>query len=110
MVGRYYASGNSGQVLYDVNHLQGLKMINNNIEGIHNSWDMVLSGLVTRPAEKLLQHLYFMQVCDFKPLEADIAFYKEPNGMADPSSASSGSGTRRVGTSLSSVLTTCRRR
>ena len=81
---RYYASGNSGQVLYDFNNLQGLTMINNNIEGFHNTWNMVLSELEERPSEKLLQHLYFTQVCDFRPLEADIAFYKRAQWNGGP--------------------------
>ncbi len=84
LVFRYYASGNSGQVLYNFNHLQGLKMIGDNIEGFHNTWNMVLSELETRPDEKLLQHLYFTQVCDFKPLEADIAFYKRAQWNGGP--------------------------
>ena len=71
-------------MIYDLNHLQGLKMISNNIEGFHNTWNMVLSKLETRPAEKLLQHLYFTQVCDFKPLEADIAFYKRAQWNGGP--------------------------
>ncbi len=57
LVFRYDASGNSGQVLYDFNHLQSLKMIINNIEGLRNTWNMVVSELETRPDEKLLQYL-----------------------------------------------------
>ncbi len=75
LVFRYYASGNSGQVLYDFNHLHGLKMIGGNIEAFHNTWNMVVSELETRPDEKLLQYLYYSQIKHFKPLEADIAFY-----------------------------------
>jgi hypothetical protein len=51
-------------------------MINNNIEGFHNTWNLVISELETRPDEKLLQYLYFNQLKNFKPLEADIAFYR----------------------------------
>ena len=45
IVFRYYASGTSGQVLYDMSHLQSLVMIDNNLEGFHNTWNMALSEL-----------------------------------------------------------------
>ncbi len=47
LVVRYYASGKSGQVLYDLHHLQSLKMKGGNIEGLHNAWNMALSELAT---------------------------------------------------------------
>ena len=39
IVFRYYAHGNNGQVLYDMNHLQSLKMKDSNLESFHNSWN-----------------------------------------------------------------------
>ena len=60
--------GNSGQALYDFNHLQGLKMIGGSIEAFHNTWNMVVSELETRPDEKLLQYLYYNQNKHFKLL------------------------------------------
>ena len=62
LVVRYYASGNSGHVLYDLNHLQGLKMVGDNIEGFHNTWNMVMSELASRPAEETLQFVYYHQI------------------------------------------------
>ena len=62
LVFRYYASGNSGQVLYDLNHLQGLKMVGDNIEGFHNTWNMVMSELASRPAEDTLQLADYHQI------------------------------------------------
>ena len=35
IVFRHYASGNSGQVLYDMNHLQSLVLKDNNLESVH---------------------------------------------------------------------------
>jgi hypothetical protein len=76
LVFRYYASGNSGQALYDINNLQNLRMNNGNIEGFHNNWIAVVSELEEQPPETLLRHLYFEQIRHFRPLEADIAYYK----------------------------------
>ena len=39
----YYASGSSGQVLYDMSHLQTLVMRDNNLEALHNTGNMALS-------------------------------------------------------------------
>ena len=47
LVFRYYSSGTSGQVLYDMNHLQTLTLHGDNWEGVHNRRSMVLSELHT---------------------------------------------------------------
>ena len=41
LVFRYYSSGTSGQVLYDMNHLQTLTLHGDNLEGFRNTWNMV---------------------------------------------------------------------
>ena len=46
---RYYAHGNNGQALYDMNHLQSLKMRDSNLESLHNSWDMIMTELAFVP-------------------------------------------------------------
>ena len=76
IVFRYYAHGNNGQVLYDMNHLQSLKMKDNDIENFHNSWNLVLSELENRPDPTTLQFWYFNQIKDFRPMAEDIAHYK----------------------------------
>ena len=80
----YYASGNSGQVLYDMNHLQSLVMKDNNLEAFHNTWNMVLAELATKPAPELLQYRYFKQVKDFKPLSEDVAHYRRSQYHKSP--------------------------
>ncbi len=50
-------------------------MIGDNIEGFHNTWNMVMSELESRPADGLLQFLYYNQIKHFKPLAADVAHY-----------------------------------
>ena len=55
LVFRYYSSSTTGQVLYDMNHLQTLALQNDNLEGFHNTWNMVLSELHTVPDQGLLQ-------------------------------------------------------
>ena len=72
---RYYASGNSGQVLYGLNHLQSLKMVGDNVEGFHNAWNMVMAELSSTPAEETLQFVYYTQIKRFKPMAADVAHY-----------------------------------
>ena len=72
---RHYASGNSGQVLCDLNHLQSLKMVGDNIEGFHNTWNMVVSELASRPEETTLQFVYYHRIKNFKPMHADVAHY-----------------------------------
>ena len=80
MVFRYYASGNSAQVLYDLNHLQHLTMKGDQLESFHNTWNLVISELSEPPDPKILQHLYYEQIKNFKPLQEDIAHYKRAKG------------------------------
>ena len=75
LVFRCYASSQSGQVLYDLNHLQGLRLIGDNVDGFHNAWNMVMAELSATPAEETLQYLYDHQIRFFKPMEADVAHY-----------------------------------
>ena len=75
---------NSGQVLYDVNHLQGLKMVGDNTEGFHNTWNMVMSELASRPAEETLQLVDYNQIKGFKPMAADIAHYLRAQWNTSP--------------------------
>ena len=62
VVFRYYASSTSGQVLYDLNHLQSLRLVGDNAEGFHNAWNMVMAELSSTPAEETLQYLYYHQI------------------------------------------------
>ena len=72
----YYASGNSGQVLYDMNHLQSLVMKDNSLEASRNTWNMVLSALATKPSPEVLHYWYSKQIKEFKPLSEDTAHYR----------------------------------
>ncbi len=76
IVFRYYASGQNGQAMYDMNHLQSLVMKNDNLEAFHNTWNLVLSELSVEPEHGLLQNWYFRQIEHFKPMSEDIAHYK----------------------------------
>ena len=76
LVFQYYASGTSGQVLYDMSHLQSLVMVDNNLEGFHNTWNMVLSELTFVPEKSTLLFWYFKQIQNFKPMAEDIAHFK----------------------------------
>ena len=76
IVFRHYASGDSGQVLYDMNHLQSLVLKDNNLESFHNTWSMVMSELSFVPDSATLQFWHYKQVKDFKPLSEDIAHYR----------------------------------
>ncbi len=67
IVFRYYASGQSGQAMYDMNHLQSLVLKGDNLEAFHNTWNLVISELSVEPEPSLLQHWYFEQVKNFKP-------------------------------------------
>ena len=60
-------------MLYDLNHLQSLKVVGDNVEGFHNAWNMVMAELQSTPAEETLQYLYYHQIKLFKPMEADVA-------------------------------------
>ena len=79
LVFQCYSSGNSGQVLYDMNHLQSLTLRGDtakNLETFHNTWNMVLTELQTQPEPSLLQYWHFKQLKGFKPLSDDIAHYR----------------------------------
>mgnify|MGYP000010823183 CR=1 FL=1 len=80
----YYASGSSGQVLYDMSHLQSLKMTDNNLEGFHNTWNMVMSELATTPDPATLQFVYYNQFRDFKPMSEDIGHYRRAQWSKSP--------------------------
>ena len=80
IVFRYYAAGNSAQVLYDLNHLQKPTRKGDNLESFpKNAWAMVLSELSKPPAPDYLQTLCFRQLQYFNPLAEDIAHYKRVN-------------------------------
>ena len=70
-----------------MNHLQTLTLHGDNLEGFHNTWNMVLSELHTVPDPEVLQFWYFKQLQHFKPMAEDIAHYKRAkyNGSPDHS-------------------------
>ncbi len=84
LVFRYYASGNSSQVLHGMSHLQSLKMKDNNIEGFHDTWNMVMSELATAPDAATLQFVYYNQIKDFKPMSEDIGHYRRAQWNHSP--------------------------
>ena len=84
VVVRYYASNNSGQVLYDLNHLQSLSMVGDNVEGFRNAWNMVMAELSSTPAEEARQYLYYHQIKDFKPMAADVAHFLRAEWNSGP--------------------------
>ena len=89
---KYYASGKSGQVLYDMSHLQSLVMKDNNLEGFHTTWNMVMSELTHVPEPETLLFWYFKQIQHFKPMSEDIALSKGLSGTATLTTPLSGSG------------------
>ena len=54
---RHYESGNNGQVMCDISHLQTPVLKGDNPKGFHNTWTMVVSELSTPPDPALLQLL-----------------------------------------------------
>ena len=50
-------------------------MINNNLEGFENTWNMVLSGTRREPAVDELELLYFERIEKFNGISEDIAHY-----------------------------------
>ena len=46
------------------------------MEAFHNTWNLVISELSVEPEHTLLQHWYFRQTENFKPMAEDIAHYK----------------------------------
>ena len=69
-----------------MNDLQKVTLRGDNIEGLHNPWVMVLSGLSKTPDLDVLEYCYFQQVKGFRPLSEDIAHYnREEEGSKDPS-------------------------
>ncbi len=84
LVFRYYALGSSGQVLYDLSHLQSLRMKDNNLESLHNAWNMVMRELATSPDPVTEQFWYYNQIKDFKPLSKDIGHYRRAQWNQSP--------------------------
>ena len=66
IVFRYYSSGTTGQVMFDMNHLQTLTLQGNNLEAFHNTWNMVISELSHVPDQEILQFWYFNQLRNFR--------------------------------------------
>ncbi len=46
------------------------------MEAFHNTWNLVISELSIEPEPSLLQHWYFEQTKNFKPMSDDIAHYR----------------------------------
>ena len=103
LVFQYYASGTSGQVLYDMSHLQSLVMADNNLEGFHNTWNMVLSELTFVPDSDTLLFWYFKQTQIFKPMAEDIAHSGGLSGTRPLATPWTGCGAPPVGTSHKTV-------
>ena len=59
-----------------MNHLQSLVMVDNNLEGFHSTWSMVLSELTFVPEKSTLLFWYFKQIQNFKPMAEDTAHFK----------------------------------
>ncbi len=81
---RYYASGKRGQVLYDMNHLQSLKMKDNNLGSFHNMWNMAMSELAFVPDPVTLLFWYYNQLKDPKPMSEDIGHYRRSQWNNSP--------------------------
>ena len=84
IVVRYYAHGNNGQVLYDMNHLHSLKMKDSNLKSFHNSWSLAMSELEFVPDPATWQFGYYQQVKDFKPMTEDLAHYRRSQWSKSP--------------------------
>ena len=54
------------------------------MEGFHNTWNLVLSELSSKPTDELLQYWYFQQIQKFKPMSEDIAHYKRAKWLNSP--------------------------
>jgi hypothetical protein len=54
IVFRHYASGQSEQAMYDMNHLQSLVMKGDNLDAFHNTWNLVIRELSVEPEHTLL--------------------------------------------------------
>ena len=79
-------NGQNAQILFSLNDLQKVTLRGDSIEGLHNSWVMVLSGLSKAPDLDVLEYCYFQQVKGFRPLSEDIAHYnREEEGSKDHS-------------------------
>ena len=59
-------------------------MIDNNLEGFHNTWNMVLSELTYKPDDSTLLFWYFKQIQNFKPMAEDIAHFKRAQWSKSP--------------------------
>ena len=62
--------------MFDMNHIQTLTLQGNNLEGFHNTWNMVISENSHVPDPEVLQFWYFNQLKNFTPMAEDIARYK----------------------------------
>ena len=67
-----------------MSHLQSLVMVDNNLEGFHNTWNMVLSELTFVPEKSTLLFWYFKQIQNFKPMAEDIAHFKRAQWNNSP--------------------------
>ena len=67
-----------------MNHLQSLVMVDTNLEGFHNTWNMVLSELTFVPEKSTLLFWYFKQIQYFKPMAEDIAHFKRAQWNNSP--------------------------
>ena len=67
-----------------MNHLQSLVMKGDNLEGFHNTWNMVLSELTFVPDSDTLLYWYFKQIQHFKPMSEDIAHFKRAQWNKSP--------------------------
>ena len=99
IVFRYYASGQNGQAVYDMHHVQSLVMKGDSLEAFRNTWNLVISELSVEPENTLLQCWYFRQIEHFKPMSEDIAHYKRAKyEPGNPCTLLSGFGLLHVGT------------
>ncbi len=70
--------------MFSLNDLQKVTLRGDNIEGFHNSWVIVLSGLSKAPDLDALEYCYFQQVQGSRPLSEDTAYYnREEEGSKD---------------------------
>ncbi len=86
---RYYASGQNGQAMYSMNHLQTLVVKGDNLDAFHNTWNMVMSGFSHVPEDNALQLFgTFGRLSTSNPMSEDIAHYKrakyEPGNLVYP--------------------------
>ena len=93
-----------------MNHLQSLVMVNDNLEGFHNTWNMVLSELTNKPDDSTLLFWYFKQIQNFKPMAEDTAHFRRAQWMKTPDYTFGWLWAPRAGTSHRNGPTTCKMR